>query len=121
TFQDPVHEVCGASAYVAETDTIGHQTALLHEIPDPVNPWQPMLEGDLHQLHPVRVGESAERGDDASHTVFLRSREDRIDIIRTLDSLEVHEGDPNLLGSRLQFAPDFGERAHQSGAQDAEP
>ena len=80
-----------------------------------------MLEGDLRQSRSVRVRESPERSDDAPHTILLGSREDRIEVIRASDPLDVRQGDSDLLSSGLQLAADFGERATHAGAENAEP
>src|SRR2546426_9604279 len=88
TFQYPIDEVRGTSAHIVEASAIRHETALLHVIPGPVDPGQPMLEGKLHQLHPMRVGEGTESSDDASRAVFFRAREGRVEVIGAFDLSE---------------------------------
>src|SRR5262245_15225888 len=70
TSEDPIHEVRRALAHVPEADPVRHQTSLFDEIPHPVDPGQPMFEGGLRQLRAVRIGEGAERGNDAVDAVL---------------------------------------------------
>ena len=75
TPQNLIYEVRGASAHIVRVCAVRHQTPDLYEIPVPVDPGQPMFEGELRQLRPVLVRNSAERSDDASRPVSFFSRD----------------------------------------------